>query len=482
MLNSIRNFAKTKYASVLVAILIVPFVLWGMGGLFSGGNKNNIVKINNENISTLDFQKHLNLSNIELERIKKNIDNNIIEEILTELITKKILMMEVEGLNLIMSDRILNKKIKKNKNFLDENNNFSRIKYEKFLTTNNLSATMFEERLRLNEKQKILFNYISAGTYSPFFIVKDIFNSQNKKISIEMINLEKIYKNNTSVTEDEILKFIKNNKDKLKEKKISLNITLLDPMSLVSSKDFNQLFFDKIDEIDNEIVNGIKFNEITNKYKLKTISIDSFNKKKKIDDLILSDEIINQIINTDKISEVKLMDNGNEYILFNVNKITETLPDTETKEFKNKIMELIVNESKFETNQSLLKKINTKSFNNNDFVNLTKENDIKIEQLEIKNIRDNDFFIKESLNEIFAMPINHYTIATNKNNENFLIFIKNINKISINKNDKNYSKFYYETGINLKNNIYSTYDHYLNNKYKISMNQQTIDRLKNYFK
>ena len=71
MLNSIRNFAKTKYASVLVAILIVPFVLWGMGGVFSGGNKNNIVKINNENISTLDFQKHLNLSNIELERIKK---------------------------------------------------------------------------------------------------------------------------------------------------------------------------------------------------------------------------------------------------------------------------------------------------------------------------------------------------------------------------------------------------------------------------
>ena len=72
-LNNIRNFAKTKYASVLVGILIVPFVLWGMGGLFSGGNKNNIVKINKENISTLDFQKHLNLSNIELEEIKKQL-------------------------------------------------------------------------------------------------------------------------------------------------------------------------------------------------------------------------------------------------------------------------------------------------------------------------------------------------------------------------------------------------------------------------
>ena len=102
MLNNIRNFANTKYAGVLVAILIVPFVLWGMGGLFSGGNKNNIVKINNENISTLDFQKHLNLSNIELERIKENIDNNIIEEMLRDIISKKILLMEVKDLNLII--------------------------------------------------------------------------------------------------------------------------------------------------------------------------------------------------------------------------------------------------------------------------------------------------------------------------------------------------------------------------------------------
>ena len=110
MLNNIRNFAKTKYAGVLVAILIVPFVLWGMGGLFTGGNKNNIAKINNENISTLDFQKHLNLSNIELERIKKNIDKNILEEILKELIAKKMLFMEVEDLNLVISDKVLNKK------------------------------------------------------------------------------------------------------------------------------------------------------------------------------------------------------------------------------------------------------------------------------------------------------------------------------------------------------------------------------------
>ena len=70
MLNKIRNFSNTKAAGVLVAILIVPFVLWGMGGLFSGGNKNNIAKINKENISTKDLQDHLILSNIDSDCFK----------------------------------------------------------------------------------------------------------------------------------------------------------------------------------------------------------------------------------------------------------------------------------------------------------------------------------------------------------------------------------------------------------------------------
>ena len=65
--------------------------------------------------------------------------------------------------------------LKKNKNFLDENNNFSRIKYEKYLITNSLSAASFEEKLRLKEKKRILFNYIGAGTYSPFFLIKEYF-------------------------------------------------------------------------------------------------------------------------------------------------------------------------------------------------------------------------------------------------------------------------------------------------------------------
>ena len=47
MINKFRAFSKTKLAAFFVALIIVPFVFWGMGSAFRGGNTNNIAKINN---------------------------------------------------------------------------------------------------------------------------------------------------------------------------------------------------------------------------------------------------------------------------------------------------------------------------------------------------------------------------------------------------------------------------------------------------
>ena len=87
MLGKLRNFSKSKLAIILVAIIIVPFVFWGMGSVFSGGNTNNVAKINNKNISTQDFIEFVNNSRINPNELKKNINNNVLEEILTQLIS-----------------------------------------------------------------------------------------------------------------------------------------------------------------------------------------------------------------------------------------------------------------------------------------------------------------------------------------------------------------------------------------------------------
>ena len=156
MISKLRSFSSSKFAGVLVAIIIIPFVFWGMGSVFSGGNTNNVAKINNKTISTQDFVDHINKSGMNLDIIKKNIDNNILEKILSELVSNKLLDIEINDLELFISDKSLVNKIKFNEVFKDDKNNFSRIKYEKFLLENNLIASDFENRFKNQELKKIL--------------------------------------------------------------------------------------------------------------------------------------------------------------------------------------------------------------------------------------------------------------------------------------------------------------------------------------
>ena len=117
MLEKIRNFSKSIFAKILLVIIIIPFVFWGMGGVFRGGNTNNIVEINNYNISTQDFVDYLNSSGVSSETIRENIDNGILEEILSELISKTLIKLEVKDLNILFSNESLISKIKNDNSF-----------------------------------------------------------------------------------------------------------------------------------------------------------------------------------------------------------------------------------------------------------------------------------------------------------------------------------------------------------------------------
>ncbi len=185
MISSFRNFAKTKIAGVFVFIIIIPFVFWGMGSMFNSGNTNNIAKINNTNISTQDFMDYLNESGISQQAIRDNLDNNVIEELLSGLISTTLLDLEIKDYNISLTEQTLLKQIKSNKNFVDENKIFQRTLYEKFLLTNNISAPMFELRLKNRELQKQLFDYVGAGSKTPNLLVKKNFEDENRSLELE---------------------------------------------------------------------------------------------------------------------------------------------------------------------------------------------------------------------------------------------------------------------------------------------------------
>ena len=151
--------------------------------------------------------------------------------------------LEIKDLNLSISDKILNKKIIGNENFLDENKKFSRIKYEKFLLSSNLSAPSFEFKLRESELKNNLFAYISGGIKSPTFLTNNVYKNETKKITISYINLENVYKKKEDFLDKEISKFIEENKDTLKEKNSSFNYSKITPQNLIGIDEYNETFF-----------------------------------------------------------------------------------------------------------------------------------------------------------------------------------------------------------------------------------------------
>ena len=129
MINTLKNSGGKKLAGlILIIVIIVAFGFGGFGGGFLNNNQNNIVKINKINVTTQDFMDFLNENKIQQQVIKENLDNNIIEELLSNLVSSTLINLEIDDFNLLISELIILKKIKKNSNFLDENKLFQRTK------------------------------------------------------------------------------------------------------------------------------------------------------------------------------------------------------------------------------------------------------------------------------------------------------------------------------------------------------------------
>ena len=152
MLTSIGKYSKSFFLKLLVGIIILPFIFWGMGDVFRGGNQNVIATIDNEKISTKEFVEYLQRLNLNNDQIKNLPKTDLIEKILSEYIGKKVMELEIKKLEITVNDNSL-REIIKNDELFYKNKKFSRTEYEKFLIKSGITAPQFEKIL-LHKKKK----------------------------------------------------------------------------------------------------------------------------------------------------------------------------------------------------------------------------------------------------------------------------------------------------------------------------------------
>ena len=64
MLASIRKFSKSFLAKIFIAIIALPFIMWGMGDVFRSGKQNVLVEINSEKINAQEFVNYIQKINL----------------------------------------------------------------------------------------------------------------------------------------------------------------------------------------------------------------------------------------------------------------------------------------------------------------------------------------------------------------------------------------------------------------------------------
>ena len=177
-----------------MGIIIIPFVFWGMGDVFRGGNQNVIATVESEKISTQEFMNYLRQINLNDEQIKNLPKTDLVEKILSQYIGRKVMALEIEKNGVVINDNALRNIIKNDKLFYKDNK-FSRTEYEKFLIKSGITAPQFEANIIEQEKRRQFLSSLAGGIIIPETLIVQEFKKENQTKTIKYINLEKYHSN-----------------------------------------------------------------------------------------------------------------------------------------------------------------------------------------------------------------------------------------------------------------------------------------------
>tara|TARA_B100000029_G_scaffold47513_1_gene43598 strand:+ start:193 stop:1638 length:1446 start_codon:yes stop_codon:yes gene_type:complete len=481
MLEKIRKYSSSVFAKIFLFIVAIPFVFWGMGDLFSGGNQNTIAKIDSKKISTQDFVNYLN----SISTINELNDKNLIQRHLSNFIGDKLVSEETEYFNILLTDRSLSKIIK-NQEMFKKDNEFSRTLYEKFLVENSINAVTLEKNILREEKKKQLLNFIGGGILPSKASVNQFYNKENQKRSFQLIDLNEAFKSKTDVSEKEIQLYYEKNKNNYKEVYKSLSFLELNSKNLTEDDDYNDLFFKKIDEIDDLIINGKNLKYILEKLNLegeKSIALNKLGINKNFEKINnFPTELIENIFKLDKSDPVILIENKNKYFIIELLDTEIIQKNIDDKNVKSEISSSIKKEKRKKLVVELIAKINNNNFSKLDFDNFSKSENVSIKKISLKNKNDNKKLNKDLVDQIYTYPKNKVIAVSDLGmSKNYLVYIDKVENVSIDESSPDYQNYLKISEARIRNSLYNTYDKYLSKKYEIDINHKALDILINNF-
>ncbi len=484
MSTSIGKLSKSFFVKVLVGIIILPFIFWGMGDVFRGGNQNVIATIDSKKINTQEFVNYLNRLNLNDQQIKNLKSSDLLEKILSEFIGKKVMSLEIEKFGIIINDNSLRNIIINDELFIKDGK-FSRTEYEKFLIKSNITAPAFEKNISEQESRRQFLSFIAGGSSIPDILVENEFKKENQSKTIKYIDLKNYYLKYKPST-NEINSVYNKNKEMFFEEFKSIQYTEITPKTLSESSEFDETFFKQLDILENRILDGQSFEEAVKENNFEIINIENINKNKKDKNNkeinVLNDKLFKKLYAIRYEKQPELIKTDNKYYLAEIKSVEKnykSLNDPSVLEIINAQLNF---KYKIESNTSIIKDLSMGGFDKIKMDSFAEKNNLEIKDYKISNFKQNEIFSEGIIKRIYLTKNGDIDLITNSNlTQNFLVLVVETKYKDFDKSSNDFEKYEAKARLNLINRIYKTYDENLNQKYKVQLNRKTIDRVKNSF-
>ena len=477
MKHKLVALSKSILVKLLIVIIIAVFALWGVGDMFSAGKTNVVAEVSGKNIYSEDYVNQLRngLQSKNYQNISDAIKDNLHIQILNQLIAEKIFEIYAEEEKIIINDKTLSNFIKNIPEF-SKNGKFSRTEYEKYLLKNQIDSYSFEISFKKSLLKKLIVESQNLDSISTSYHKTKVKNYFEKKISISYINLEDLYED-IDITEKEILDYHKKNPSYSNELR-SIKYAIIN-----QNKEANQssdLFFKNISDIENQVLSNKNFDDIATQFSLNVKKSALFNKdgliKNSLKTTVLDKSIVQKAFYLNDQITSELIEIKGSFYLIGINEIVKKKPLT----LNDKIKKNIINKIKKKNIDSKANSLSNKIKEEDMFNQLVSKKTKFVKQLELKNrLEENKTFSPNQIQEIFSLKKNESLVL--KGSKNYLIKAIDASYDRTKSNDKMDKLYERQVTISFDEQIMQSFDKFLNNKYKVKINQKVLDRITNSF-
>ena len=451
MLQYIKKYMKGWFLGIILFFIFISFAFWGVGDIFRGGSSY-ILKIGKYKISRDTFLREFE-SNVNYLKKNKKLNKieleNVVNETLSNLKDRYLILNAANLMNLNISEKILRKKIYENELFQNKlkNNKFDKNIYTNFISRNFSSEENYLEYLKNQILIEIIANYFEKKIYYPQNLTNKIYNKLEEKKSFQIASIDKNYQRTVIKIpkKESMLKYFNKNKKKYVfderrsfsyifvnlnylKKKVEVNEDEIIDSYNNQKQDFlvpekrkvEQLFFDN-EEIGKKILNSInkenKFKEIAENEKEKNISYIALGLVEKEQ---LFDEFADQVFKLKENEFSKLIKTD---IGWHILKVTEIIKSKSKKlsEVKNTIKEDIALTKSYDELDIVLNEVEDELTNGANLEEIS--NKLNLDLINVKLLEKKSFFNSDLPNEI---KINNFYQEVFEEELNSDLFIEEI--------------------------------------------------------